>query len=116
APEVPRSTDYFVIAVDDAQGRVARQVAAALRLRGHSVVYPLRRQSLRKLFASASTEGAREVIVLGPEEVAREVAVVRDMRDGREREVPLARLMAGPGEAGVEGKAESEGGGKGAGA
>jgi histidyl-tRNA synthetase len=40
-------------------------------------------------------EGAREVVVLGPDEVARGVAVIRDMASGGEREAALEGLRRG---------------------
>ncbi|HIF07130.1 MAG TPA: histidine--tRNA ligase, partial [Gemmatimonadetes bacterium] len=43
-------------------------------------------------FVAAGNAGARKVIVLGPDEVARGHAVVRDMASGEEREAPLDEL------------------------
>ena len=40
----------------------------------------------------AASEGAREVIVLGPKEMARGVAMIKDMASGQEREVSLKEL------------------------
>jgi len=91
-PELPRRTDYFIVSVDGAQASLARRIGGALRADGHSVVYPLKTQSVRKQFSQAATEGAREVIILGPEEVGRGVAVIRNMDSGGEREVPLRTL------------------------
>jgi histidyl-tRNA synthetase len=71
---------------------LARRLARSLRAAGRSVVYPLREQSVRKQFTAAATEGAREVVVLGPEEVRRGVALVREMGGGGEREVELGVL------------------------
>jgi histidyl-tRNA synthetase len=45
-----------------------------------------------KQFKVAATEGAREVIVLGPTEIERGVAMVKDMATGQEREVSLRDL------------------------
>jgi histidyl-tRNA synthetase len=43
-------------------------------------------------FKEADSRTARQVVVLGPEEVARGVAMVRAMGSGEERQVPLAQL------------------------
>jgi histidyl-tRNA synthetase len=94
-PEFARAVDHFVIAVTPEQRPVALRLAHALRERGRSVVYALREQSVRKQFAAAGTAGAREAIVLGPEEVGRGVAVVRDMKSGEERQVTLESLESG---------------------
>jgi histidyl-tRNA synthetase len=56
------------------------------------VVYSLKAQPVGKQFKSAGTEGAREVVVLGPAEIARGVAVVRNMASGEERQVSLEQL------------------------
>jgi histidyl-tRNA synthetase len=66
-----------------------------LRSLGRSVAYPLKEQPVRKQFAAAGTMGAREVIVLGPSEVQRGVAITRDMSSGEEREVALDVLERG---------------------
>lgn len=97
APEVLRQVDYFLVTVGEGSRRLALELARALRDRGHSVLYPLREQGVKKQFSAAAAEGAREVVVLGPEEVSRGVARVRAM-DGRgEREVSLELLRRGAG-------------------
>ena len=50
-------------------------------------------QSVRKQFSTAATEGARRTIVLGPDEVSRGVATLRDMVSGTEGEVSLDALL-----------------------
>jgi histidyl-tRNA synthetase len=93
APEYHRAMDYFIVSVGEEQFPLARRVAAALRRQGHGVVYPLRSQSVRKQFSAAAVEGARKVIVLGPGEVERGVAIVRDMEGGEETEIALAEWL-----------------------
>jgi histidyl-tRNA synthetase len=94
-PEYERTLDHFIIAVSPEQRPVALKLAHALRSRGLSVMYALKDQSVRKQFSAAGTAGAREVIVLGPEEVGKGLAVVKDMRSGAERQVPLEALERG---------------------
>jgi len=91
-PTYRREVDYFVVVIGEEQRARALGVAHELRERGRSVLYALRDQSVRKQFKAAETEGARQVLVLGPEEAARGVAVVREMATGAEREVPLDEL------------------------
>ena len=93
APAYRRAVDHFIVVIGDEQASLARRVARALRDAGRSVVYGVRGQSVRKQFSAAANEGAREVIILGPDEVAREVAMLRDMESGEEREVPLDGLL-----------------------
>ncbi|MGD2071389.1 MAG: histidine--tRNA ligase [Gemmatimonadota bacterium] len=94
-PPWEHGIDFFVVVIVDDLREIALSVAHALRERGHSVAYALRGQSVRKQFSQAGQEGAREVVVLGPSEVERGVAVVREMRSGAEREVSLAGLREG---------------------
>lgn len=90
-----REIDYFVVIIGDELRPAALGIARALREAGKSVAYPLRGQSVRKQFSQAGQEGALRVVVLGPSEVERGVAVVRDMASGEEREVALEELRAG---------------------
>jgi histidyl-tRNA synthetase len=91
-PEYRRAVDYFLVAIGDEQRPAALELVHRLRDSGRSVVYALREQSVRKQFKAAETEGARWVLVLGPDEAAKGVVVVRDMKDGTEREVPASEL------------------------
>lgn len=91
-PAYRRGVDYFLVPIGAEQRTRGLALAHELRERGRSVVYALRDQSVRKQFKAAETEGARWVLVLGPDEAAKDVVVVRDMADGTEREVPTAEL------------------------
>ena len=91
-PDTGRSLDFYVVSVGEELRPRALSLAHALREQGRSVSYSLKTQAVGKQFKNAGTEGAREVIVLGPAEVERGVAVVRDMESGKEREVSLEEL------------------------
>lgn len=94
-PATDRSVELYVVAIGDEMRGLALELAQALRERGRSVVYALRGLSVRKQFAQAGSEGATEVLVLGPDEVSRGVAVIRDMTSGEEREVAVEALRNG---------------------
>lgn len=91
-PAFRRSVDYCLVPIGDEQRPAALALAHQLRERGRSVVYALRDQSVRKQFKAAETEGARWVLVLGPDEASRGTVKLRDMVEGTEREVPSAEL------------------------
>ena len=93
APSVAPEVDYFIVIIGEEHRKLAHSIAHAQRDRGAGVQYSLREQPVRKQFAAAGNAGARQVIVLGPDEVARECAVLRDMASGEEREVPLKQLQ-----------------------
>jgi histidyl-tRNA synthetase len=91
-PEYARAVDYFVVPVTEEQRGEALRLAHALRDRGHSVSYSLKGQGVGKQMKTASREGARTVLVLGPEELERGCVVARDMSNGEEREIALSEL------------------------
>jgi histidyl-tRNA synthetase len=92
-PEYRPSVDYFVVPVTDDQRHEALRLAHRLRDAGHSVAYALRQQGVGKQMKAASREGARTVLVLGPDELERGCLVARDMQTGDEREIALAELL-----------------------
>lgn len=91
-PEYRRRVDYFVVCVTPALRPVALAAARSLRDNGHSVVYALREQSVRKQLSAAAAAGAERAVILGPDEAARGMAMVREMETGAEREVTLEEL------------------------
>ena len=91
-PEYRPRVDFYIVTVGPEQGAVARRIAAAQRRSGRSVVHSLSQQSMKRQFSSAASVGARAAIVLGPDEVARGVAVVKDMESGEQTEMSLERL------------------------
>ncbi|MCH7562870.1 MAG: histidine--tRNA ligase [Gemmatimonadetes bacterium] len=91
-PGPDAGVDYFIVCVDAEQRELALAIAHAQREQRRSVAYALREQGVAKQFKTAGALGAREVIVLGPDEVARGNAVVRVMASGEEREVSLEEL------------------------
>jgi len=92
APPAVPEIDYFIVIIGEEHRELALAIAHSQRDRGAGVQYALREQSVRKQFTAAGNAGARQVIVLGPDEVARSRAVIRDMGSGEEREVPLEEL------------------------
>ena len=93
APSTEPGVDYFIVIIGEEHRELAHSIAHAQRDKGAGVQYSLREQPVRKQFTTAGNAGAREVIVLGPDEVARERAVLRDMASGDEREVLLKELQ-----------------------
>ena len=92
-PPLEPHVDYFIVIIGEEHRELAYAIARTQRDKGVGVQYALREQPVRKQFTAAGNAGAREVIVLGPDEVARGCAVLRDMASGEEREVPLKELQ-----------------------
>lgn len=91
-PDSVSSLDFYLVAVTPEQRDATLDLAHRLRDAGHSVEYGLRHQAVGKQFRNAGAVGARRVVVIGPDELAEGVAVVREMESGVERRVPLSEL------------------------
>lgn len=96
-PDYERTVDAFVVTQSPALNVLGLEIASALRSGGYSVSYSLGDDTLRKQFKTAATAGARVTIVIGPDEVERGAARVRDMTSGDERDVGLDELRQGRG-------------------
>lgn len=94
-PSAAPRVDLYLVAVSASEEPTMLRVAHALREHGYSVLYALKQAGVGKQFKDANARGARAVVVLGPDEVAAGVAVVRSMESGTEQRVPLTQLFAG---------------------
>ncbi len=91
-PDTSHTLDYYLIAVGPEQRGALLSLAHRLRDAGYSVEYAFRAQGVGKQFKNASALGARRTVVLGPDEVAEGVAVVKDMASGEEIRIPIEKL------------------------
>jgi histidyl-tRNA synthetase len=87
----------FLVSITPDLRPLVHDLARIHREKGRRVIYALRGQPVKKQFSAASNEGARWVVILGPDEVEKGVAVVRDMASGTEKEVSLETLREGKG-------------------
>ena len=85
----------FLIAVGGDDLPTILQLAHALRERGISVEYGLRHAAVRKQLELASARGAARAVIVGPEERAQGLAVVRDLKTSTEAKVPIRQLLNG---------------------
>ena len=84
-PEYERAVDYYLVIVGEEERTEALRIATRLRAAGHSVAYGLREQGVGKQMKAAAKEGARQVFIVGPDELARGSVMARDMVTGEER-------------------------------
>jgi histidyl-tRNA synthetase len=91
-PRFAASLDYFIVTVSWELRPEALRLAHALREAGHSVSYALREQGMGKQMKAADRDGARETLIMAPDELARGCVVAKDMNTGVEREIQLAEL------------------------
>jgi histidyl-tRNA synthetase len=94
-PELRRELDAFVFAFGPAERRAALALATALRAEGHSVELALGPMRLKRALAEADRSGARRIYLVGPDEVARSRAVVRELATGEQAERALPAAPAG---------------------
>jgi len=92
-PDPPLRIDDFIVCVSEDERETALKIAASLRRTGRRVTYDLRSRGVGRQFKSANQTGAARVVIVGPEELARERVRVREMATGDESEVPLAALL-----------------------
>ncbi|MFQ5889237.1 MAG: histidine--tRNA ligase [Gemmatimonadota bacterium] len=85
--------DDFVISVSEGERPLALRLVHALREQGRRAAFDYRGRAVGRQFRAADQAGARRAIIVGPDEAARQVALVREMATGEERAVPLSELL-----------------------
>jgi histidyl-tRNA synthetase len=88
-PELSRGIDDVVFAFEEAHRAAAVRVAERLRRAGRRVELVLGSPRLKRVIADADRSGAARLWLLGPDEVSRGVATVRDLSSGEQREEKL---------------------------
>jgi histidyl-tRNA synthetase len=89
-PELARPVDDVVFAFGESQRPAAIRVAERLRGEGRRVELALAGGKLKRALADADRVGAARIWLLGPDEVERGVARVKDLGSGDESEQKLA--------------------------
>jgi histidyl-tRNA synthetase len=94
-PTASTELGAFLVAVSGEDVATVLRLAHALRDRGIAVEYGLRHAPIRKQLELAAARGAPRAVIIGPEERAAGVALVRDLNAGTEGKVPLDKLLNG---------------------
>ena len=95
APKASTELGAFLVAVSGDDIAPVLRLAHALRERGIGVEYGLRHAPVRKQLELAAARGAPRAVIIGPEERAAGLALVRDLKAGTEAKVPLDKLLNG---------------------
>jgi histidyl-tRNA synthetase len=95
APKASTELGAFLVAVSGDDLAPVLRLAHALRDRGIAVEYGLRHAPVRKQLELAAARGAPRAVIIGPEERAEGMALVRDLKTGTEAKVPLDNLLNG---------------------
>ncbi|MCG8591622.1 MAG: histidine--tRNA ligase [Proteobacteria bacterium] len=88
-PQLARPVDDLVYAFGEDQRPAAIRVASRLRAGGRRVELVLGTPKLKRVLGDADRSGAKRVFLLGPDEVDRGVAAVRDLAAGTQSEEPI---------------------------
>lgn len=92
APE-EQTADAFLIALGDAAQQAVFPLLIDLRDKGLRVVMDYAGRSLKSQMRAADKARARFAVLLGDTELAEHAAVLRDMRSGEQRRIPLSELI-----------------------
>jgi histidyl-tRNA synthetase len=87
------SPDVYLVGLGDAAQDWSLVAAADLRSRGIATVSDLLGRSLKAQMKDANRRNARVVAIVGDDELARGVAVVRDMTNGTQTEVQFDQVV-----------------------
>ncbi len=88
-PELSSGVEEVVFGFGEQERAVAVRVAERLRREGRQVELVLGTPRLKRVMADADKAGASRVWLIGPDEVARGVATVRDLSTGAQRDEKL---------------------------
>jgi histidyl-tRNA synthetase len=86
-------TDYWVVAEDETMLPDVMTVAGRLRAKAKSVEYALKSQTLSRQLKTASTAGAKEVVLLRRDDFANGKVTVKTLADGSERILALDAFL-----------------------
>jgi histidyl-tRNA synthetase len=85
--------DMAVGFMEDAQQSTAIRISQAMRRNGKNTEMALHAEKPKHFFARIGKGGVRRAIYLGPDDLARGTARVKNLQDRTEAETPLAQLM-----------------------
>ncbi|MDR1322513.1 MAG: histidine--tRNA ligase [Gracilibacteraceae bacterium] len=83
---------YVLATLGETARRRGAALAAELRAAGFTVLMDLQGRTLKSQLKLADRKQAAFTLILGEDELERGAALVRDMRTGEQREIPLAEL------------------------
>jgi histidyl-tRNA synthetase len=92
-PSAEFGTDYWVAADDESMIPDVMTVAGRLRAKSKSVEYALKSQSLARQLKTASTAGAKQVVLLRRDDYANGKVTVKTLADGSEQNVTLDAFL-----------------------
>src|SRR5882724_11067059 len=94
-PKTGGRLEAFLVAVSGEDVPFVLKLAHDLRDKGVAVEYGLKPKAVRNQIELAAARGAARAVIVGPDERAAGVVVVKDLSSGSEAKVPLAAIVGG---------------------
>lgn len=91
-PTLEPKVDAVVFPLRDDVRLYATQVATTLRGQGRSVDLVLETKKFKWAFKHAARCGAKQLVIVGPDDVAQGTARVKDLETGEQRDVPVGEI------------------------
>jgi histidyl-tRNA synthetase len=91
----PAALQAFLVGISGEDQPFILDLAHHLRDQGIGVEYALKQGNIRKQLELAAARGAQRAVIVGPDERATGVGVVRDLNAGTEIKVPLTSIRNG---------------------
>jgi len=89
-----KKPDFHIVALDEKGLAVGLSLAQKLRRDGLSGETPYAAASMKSQMRQANKTGARFCLVLGPDELASESVLVKNMTGGEQETIPLGRIVS----------------------
>jgi len=90
----PKKTiDLYIIPIDEKTILKAVEIAENLRKNGLNVDMDLLRRNIGKALKYASSINAKKVIIIGPDEIEKNVVSIKDMKTGKQETVKIDDLI-----------------------
>jgi len=92
-PTTEPSIDAYIVALDDQARRWAVGAATLLRCSGANIEFDLLGRSMKAQMREANRKGARNAIIVGANELAENIAQVKNMATNQQQGVPFEGLQ-----------------------
>jgi histidyl-tRNA synthetase len=90
----PNNDRVWIVYVNDDMKKIATNIVAMLRLKGITTEIDLLGKPLKKQMEVASH--SKYVVIVAPKEYANNSVIVRNMKDGSEKQVKLESILNDP--------------------
>jgi histidyl-tRNA synthetase len=92
-PQAKVNPDVYMLPLDTSALQVVKRLADELRNEGLRVIVPFEVHSLKRAMKEAAKSGASFALILGEEELKRDVVILRDLLRSEQSEIPMRKLV-----------------------